>query len=193
MAFPTTGVLDSFTRANVGPPPSASWSYPWYPGDGGTQVFSNQCRSKANYGDAYWNVGTFGPSSEVYCTISTLSPTNYIVYINLRTINPNSSTLCGYYIRYTNAATDTVQFYRVDDTVETQLGATISQDFSNGDGIGFDAVSSTLTAYRQSSGAWSSVGSRTDATYTAAGYIGCGANHGDARMHEWTTLAAERL
>ena len=41
--FPTTGVLDSFTRSNTGPPPSASWLDDST--DNGLQVVSNACKA----------------------------------------------------------------------------------------------------------------------------------------------------
>ena len=43
MAFPTTGLLDDFNRADEGPPPSASWSISYGGPHGELKVSSNQC------------------------------------------------------------------------------------------------------------------------------------------------------
>ena len=181
MAFPSTGILDSFTRANEGPPPSASWSGPITTGESQTKVVSNGIVPEntniiTSYTN-YWNPGTFGPDSEAYSKITTVGNEGDIHKLFCRVVDGGGSA-DGYELNVINrAATTTVRFtvWRVDNGVRTQLGAHIDDAsiMAAGDQFGFEAVSNTLTAYRNS-GSWASKGTRTDSTYSAAGNIGVG-------------------
>ena len=182
MAFPTTGILDTFNRA--GPGLGTDWTAPLWFGDNVPEITGNQLYNPLNtYADAYWDLVTFGPASEAYLDLATLPGAGNLVYLNLRIVNPGAaSTMDGYEAHYLQqAGTDILRIFRIDNTVGTQLGADISLDFAAGDGFGFEANGSTLTIYRRSSGTWSSAGSRTDSTYTADGYIGCGIQETTAR------------
>jgi hypothetical protein len=65
--------------------------------------------------------------------------------------------------------------YRVDDNSNTLLGSSFSQAFTDGDSIGITHVGSTITIYFKSgAGSWTSLGTRTDGTYTGAGRIAIG-------------------
>lgn len=171
MAFPTNSVLDNFDRSNTGPPPSASWSTIV----AGHKILSDLLRSNASWSQCAsgWNVATFGPDCEVFMTITTQpsSGGGYDVLARLTTLT--SSTYDGYAFETMNAATDLLNYYRIDNGVFTQLGASINQAFASGDSIGLEVVGSTLTGYYKSgAGAWSAQATRTDTTYASAGYIG---------------------
>jgi len=167
MAFPTTGVLDNFNRASIG----SDWTEDIYDfGDANFAISSNQA-SPGNiyYSSAWWNVETFGADSEVYVTIATLPGAGEGIGLGIRYADVGTNGVDGYNIYYEKASgTDTVIIMRLDDGSDTQLGATISQDFSAGDGIGVEAISSQIIVYRRSSGTWSDIssGGRTDGTYT---------------------------
>jgi hypothetical protein len=62
---------------------------------------------------------------------------------------------------------------RVDGGSSTTLGATAAQTVSVGDKLGIRAIGSTIEAwyYDSSAGTWSFLFSRTDSTYSSAGYI----------------------
>jgi hypothetical protein len=179
VTFPTTAILDTFTRANVGPPPSSSWTTDVRGfGDAGMKVSSNTVISNA-VADApastWWNVGTFGPSSESYMTLSTLITSGQKAGPMVRISGPGTANADGYAIHwvYASGGTDGIEIMRMDNGVFTQLGATISQDLAVGDSLGLEAIGSAITAYRKpSAGAWGSLGSRADATYSAAGFAG---------------------
>ena len=166
MAFPTTSLLDDFDRANTGPPPSASWGGPVLPGNSGAKVLSNQLVTAGGSGECYW-LTSFGPDSECYITIGTLG-TGFGLY--LRVNNPNTGTMTGY---YADIYANTIDVYRMDNAGYNQLGASIATTTSAGDTFGLEMIGATLTVYRKpSAGAWGSIGSRTDATYGAAGAVG---------------------
>lgn len=188
MAFPTTGVLDAFTGANGTSPPNANWTEPLFEGDGGLQIQGNQATSdNASFGDSYWNPGTFGPDSEAYITISTLPASGFIIYLMIRGVSPGVAGIDGYYLELVkNPGTDDVSIWRYDDGVSTQLGAAISQEFSTGDALGFEAIGSTIAAYRKpSASAWASLGTRTDSTYSAAGYLALGCQATTVRLDDF--------
>lgn len=178
MAFPTTGVLDNFNRtaSTLG----ANWSHIHLYGTGecganGTQAYHNVAQYAA-YTMQHWSAATFGADCEVYMTIATkITATDDTSSIVARcTNNTDISTMDGYQVSVlTQAGNDIVTIERIDNGTIVQLGASIAQEISNGDSIGLECIGSTIKAYyKASGGSWTELGSRTDATYGAAGYIG---------------------
>ncbi len=165
MAFPTTGVLDTFNRANgnVG----ANWTAPVWTDIDPLTIVSNTVRFSTVGNDAggYWNPNSFGPDCEVFLTMTSVDD----VYMILRGTTPGDPTLDGYAGRFQPGSTFV---YRIDNAVKTQLGATITTTISNADAAGAAAVGSDITVYTNHGGTWASVGTRSDATYSASGRIG---------------------
>lgn len=186
-AFPTTGVLDPFNRGDSSTL-GASWTAPVYVGDGDLEVSSNQARAAAayEYCDDYWNVSSPGPDSEAYVTLATLPGTDNIIYLFARLQSPGTSGLDGYEVDYAQrSGTDQVYVYRIDDATFTQLGATVNQEFSAGDGLGMEVIGSTIRALRRSGGTWAELASRTDSTYASAGRIGFGIRNTTGRVDDF--------
>lgn len=183
MSFPTTSVIDSFNRSNVGPPLGGNWStlYDLI----GFKIVSEHIEpggSALTCGE-YWNAATFGPDSEAYITDLTVDTTGAWagIVLQVRMANPGSSTMTGYevdfYLRDDSSTVGDVYFYRLDDSATfVQLGATVTGlTFSNGVTFGIEMIGTTLKAYyKPSGGSWTEIGSRTDSTYDSAGYIGVG-------------------
>lgn len=67
--FPLTSILDSFDRANEGPPPSGSWTTP--ANQSGLKVLSNACGTdvEANSGAAMWSA-VFQANQEVHARVA---------------------------------------------------------------------------------------------------------------------------
>ena len=171
MAFPTTGVLDSFGGTLDG------WSSLDGTGSVGT-ISSGQWASGSPYLWAYWDAGTFGADEEAYITISSMNASvnnNGRVFARpqqVGTANPD-----GYAVS-ANALADTVEILVVTNNADTLLGSAISQTITAGDSIGIEVVGTSITAYyKVGAGAWASIGTRTDSTYSSSGYIGAGADH----------------
>jgi hypothetical protein len=124
-----------------------------------------------------------GPDAEVYADVPTVTANNDFIYVMLRITQPNGGGN-GYRVRVDKqSGTDVISIQRVDNATSTTLGATFSQEVSNGDAIGLRAVGTTLTAYyKPASGSWVALGSRTDSTYTTAGYIGLGVYGSTGRL-----------
>lgn len=175
MAFPTTSVLDSFTRTNASSLGS-NWGTDTI-GAGATTFVVTSDRAAArnsSYAEQYWSAGsTFGPDSEAYATTPALATGSFASFgFMVRTQSPGSTAADGYRLTISPGSSE-ADISRVDNGVETQLGATISQAAAAGDTDGLEAVSSTITAYRKTSaGSWGSIGSRTDTTYSTAGRVG---------------------
>lgn len=184
-AFPITSILDSFNRANEGPPPSASWGGRLYSSGFQFKVSSNALileNGSAN-GDSktdYWGA-SFSADQEAYITVSTKSTnvSQYPIWFDMRMQTPGTSGLDGYEVAFfpvAGAANDTIQMYRIDNESFTTLGGLITQEVSAGDSVGVSVIGSTITVwYKASAGSWTSLGTQTDATYGSAGYIGIGA------------------
>lgn len=179
MAFPSTSVLDNFTGTNGADLPvySGNWSTFIYADDLDLEIQGNAATGTGLSSDHhnYWNVGNFGPAAEAFVTISTKPATSGYAGVYVRMANEtNYEDMDSYYIgMVTNSGTDGIEYYRVDSGIFTQLGATISQEFTNGDSLGLEINGSTLTGYYKSgAGAWTALATRTDSTYSAAGKIG---------------------
>lgn len=131
---------------------------------------------------SYWNVGTFGPDSEVFVTLGSVGTTGSTDYFELwlRLTNPGDpANIAGYRVGLEGSAPYTVRFYKVTTGTPVQLGADITGiSWSVGDSLWFTAIGNTLTLYRNpvSTITWTSVGARTDGTIAGAGYLGLEAN-----------------
>ncbi len=171
MAFPATSVLDSFNRADEGPPPSSSWTNSVISTSGGMKVVSNTAMcNAAGVCSGWWNVSTFGPDCEAYATFGA---TVRLVNIYVRLASPGVANNTDGYLAIVGVSGSTT-VHRVDDSVNTQLGAAMTTPvYVTGDKGGVEMIGSTLTLWSYQ-GSWSSIDTRSDGTYTAAGNIGFG-------------------
>lgn len=171
MAFPTTSVLDTFTRANgnIG----GNWSAPEYAG-GSTppQISGNQLTgSGANYCDAYINNITPGPDVEAFVTIPTRGANGDELYIDVRIQSPNSASLSCYQLWLlfgTSTVTWSILRITSGGSVSTSLATEVTQQVSNGDTVGIEVTGTTTTTVRglrkPSGGSWAQVISGTDSS-----------------------------
>jgi hypothetical protein len=187
MAFPTTGILDSFDRANENPLGNGNWSaFGWDPANP-LQIVSFQCVNVGSgYGARYWSSSTFGLDCEVYATIVTKSVTDGAVCsLWLRVQDPSvTDGEDGYEIAtVVQSGTDVIAVTRRDNGSGTDL-LVINQEFSSGDSFGASIVGSIITVYYKSgAGSWGSIGTYDisgDATkYTTAGNLAISNYDGD--------------
>jgi hypothetical protein len=166
-AFPTTGYLDQFNRANENPL-AGSWSATPSFQLVSNAIFPLLAPDESNY--ANWG-STFSTNNfEIYCTIAnkgTAPDWIQLQQYDLFTDNGNF-----YFVMYqtqAGAANDIVRIYRSDLFSATLLGATITQECTNGDSLGYERIGSVIKAYwKVGAGAWADIssGGRTDSTYT---------------------------
>jgi hypothetical protein len=166
VAFPTTAVLDTFTTAAN---PSPNWTdSPDGISYGGLRAFTGIGRPVSTDCYDYYNVITPGADCEIYATMTAVVDGTDL-YLRLAPVG--STSVDGYFVKRVDASNVTIR--RLDNDAGTTLGASISQAVSNGDGLGLEAVGTSLTAYyKAGAGSWGSLGSRTDATYGSAGRLG---------------------
>ncbi len=170
-SFPTDGMLDNFNRAD-----SASLGSNWgaFSGYSNLDLNGNQCRNPATagttaYAGNYYNAAQYGPDCENYLTLAA-RPTDG-AYMMLR-VGGTLSTPNAYAFGLNSGGSGVHSLLRVDSGLPTPLGATFSQALAVGDSIGISAVGSTLSAYyKPSGGNWTLLASRTDSTYSSAGYL----------------------
>jgi len=181
MAFPTTGVLDAFTRADEGPLGNSTWSGPLFSGQAQLRLVSNACvvTTDGTANSSYWSANTFGPDCEIFVTFNQIS-TDAADDVNLflRIVNPGQANLVdGYRVLLALVAGgfESYKYFRVDNDSATQLGATVDPgpDLVNGDKWGAEMIDDLLIIYTKvGAGAWTALDAgRSDATYTAAGNL----------------------
>jgi hypothetical protein len=187
MAFPTTGLLDQFNRANEGPPPGAAWGGEVRPSWSSTQLklLSNACVSNGGGGSNasnYFNT-IYGPDSEVYMTLTALAENYERTFLFLRKTAADTV----YMATFDAAPTNTVTITRVVATVETAIGSATAVTLAAGDTIGFEAIGTALKIYRKpSAGAWALIKSETDGGITGAGYAGIGTSGASAILDDFS-------
>jgi hypothetical protein len=182
-AFPLTGVLDNFNRADENPI-AGLWSGPvkTLP----LLLVGNQASSSApqgTLGASYYN-GQLAADMEAFVTVAVapVSPNRTGVYVRVQ--NPGG-TYGGYLFAY-RASINGFQFIRDDNATFTILGANVTQTVSAGDSIGLRIVGSTLTGfYKPAGGAWTVIGQRTDSTYSGPGYIGLATSDTASRLDDF--------
>jgi hypothetical protein len=177
MAFPTTSVLDNFTGTNGTDLPVYSANWQATPTGGSALEIQDNAATGTSAGGNNSNswVTDYGPDCEVYVTINTKPADGNVILLFARGLQTTSLlTVDGYVLRFVqNAGTDTFVIQRITNGAATSLSSTFNQEVTNGDSIGLEIVGNTLTAYYKSGGgAWTSLGSTTDSTYTGAGKLG---------------------
>jgi hypothetical protein len=176
MAFGDSAVLrDDFTGTNGSNIDSAKWTPDAYgAGDSSPTIQSNSATSPGSgYASAYYDDASFGADCEVYITIATRPGSANDVGVLLRMQSPGTSGMDGYSAQHAvNAGTDQWRIVRIDNGVETQLGALVDLESANGDKLGIEAIGSDIAVYRNNGGTWTQLATRTDSTYSGAGYTG---------------------
>lgn len=168
MAFPTTGILDNFNRANAGTL-GANWSVYW--SNINWEINSNAARGAAVawFGN-YYNVATYGADAEVFITITQRPGAD--LELDVRIGGTPGSSPNSYACVFNDGAAGTHRIYRVSSGSGTVLGASFSQTLAVGDSIGLEVIGSTIKAYyKPSGGSWTELASRTDTTHSGAGYL----------------------
>jgi len=182
MPFPTTAVIDNFNRADGQASfTGGGWTNQIEGANSGTlTIVSNQLAVFSNgageASSAWYNTSTYGADCEVYCTVPVKAGAGNPTELYARVQSPGSAAIDGYRVRlWDDAGTDFFDVSRTDNGANTVLGATISQEYAAGDSFGMSIIGSTIEVwYKPSAGAWTSLGTRTDSTYSSAGYLGVG-------------------
>lgn len=167
MAFPTNGVLNSLQGGSL----SGNFTTPAI-GQSTAIVTdsSGAFTTVSSTGATYWNPGMFGADQEVYITWATV---NLLVQLELRVTNPGGTSSPNLNDYAVNVTASTWQLYRTVNNATTQINSGSYATLVAGDGVGLEAIGTTITLYtKRGAGAWTSVAATTDSVVTGAGYIG---------------------
>jgi hypothetical protein len=173
MPFPTTSVIDTFTRANENPLSNGGkWTATIISGDTALQLLSNSVVGLGGTENSdYWNPATYGPDCEAYVDVPTLPGFGAAIGLFSRITTPGAS-VNAYVATWTNLGGSSAF------TIASYVGGVITPLFQQastllaGDSIGMSVVSSVITVYRKTSGVWSVIGSVGDSSISGAGNIG---------------------
>jgi hypothetical protein len=172
--FPTTAILDSFTRADA-TSLGANWTNLFGdPEDGG--ISSNQAYNPdGNYYPMAWNVSQYGPDCETYITMPTLTGGDDSFYLGGRAVDLGGGSFTGYALAVdvNLAANEDIFLARVDAGVLLQISPTISSvNMSAGDSFGIRMEGPIIRAFHKpAAGSWTEVLNVVDTTYSSAGYL----------------------
>ena len=171
--FPTTPILDSGTRANVGPPPSASWSTDIAAlGDAGFKIVSNEFIESAtgpSQWSMWWNATAFGTEQEIYLTCGSVYSPPFEVWIRMN--NVGTSGLTGYSV---HVDATTLFLYRWNAGSSTTLSSTFTHGLGAGARIGLRITGALFECFVASSATapFRKLCQVTDGTYPTGSRIG---------------------
>ena len=174
MPFPTTPVLDSFTRANESPVASG-WLGPTRPAGGQLKILSNQLLMLApadasNSNHSYFNT-SYAADQEGYVTVVTLPAAAGGVSVTARIVSPGVGGVNFYQWTYTTGTG--WRLFVVIGNSYTQLGSTAATPvLSAGDTIGLRLIGPTLTGLAKLSGVWTEILTINNSQITAGGFLG---------------------
>jgi hypothetical protein len=163
-AFPSVGVIDTFNRADVGPPPSASWSTDIRgQAKPGMRVVSNQLAASAG-GPAecstWWNATSFGADEDVFITQKVGGDfTNFQLWG--RATNAGASGVTAYVLNLFHGG---FNFQRYESSAYTALTGTITHVLDVDWGVGFRIRGTELTCWvKPPAGSWTVLARQHDA------------------------------
>lgn len=176
-AFPTTGILDTFTGSDEDPI-ATNWSGPVYGGSfGQMKRASNALRSSTgSFAGSYYDIQKFGPDCEVYVDVVAKPDDGKTLVLGFR--KPSlPTTFEGYELLWTTdvAGIDDYSVAILDaGSSRTTILGPIPRDFNIGDGIGMSIEDTTLKVWHRQAGVWALIDSVTNATITDAGFLSVG-------------------
>jgi RHS repeat-associated protein len=168
-AFPTTSVLDTFTRPNGGL--GANWS-----GDTGSYVIRGNQLDVFSHGAIFWNHSAFSPDQEAYFTFVNVDPNGEEQDLLLKSQSPNTWTDGVIEVWY-RAPLGVVQVWTYTKNTAwnqhwVKHGADIPATFVNGDQFGARArADGTVDVYRNGA-LLATRDVRAWPHYASGGYIG---------------------
>lgn len=168
--FPTTPILDTFSQAG---PLSSNWKSPALQDSGTVSVnASGRTFSSSGAASALWIATSFNADQEAYLTVPVLPASGHAFQIDARVSSLTASTVSMYFLKVTPSSKLWDLRRKLNGGGSTSM-TTFSAPFAAGDSAGLQLNGSTITAWHESAtGNWTQVGSVTDTSITAGGYIG---------------------
>jgi chitodextrinase len=181
-------ILDPFNRGNENPLSDGGlWSNGIAgAGETGLRLRSNELAcTRSTTCTAWRNTTTYGPGVEVAVRVAALPGNNNHIRLLARIQQPGSNAYDGYMLR-TNQLSGTDQLFleRIDNGVGVGLG-TFTRELANGDVLVLRVQGSTLEAWHRRGATWTLVGTASDSTYGAAGFVGVGLRGTKGRLDDF--------
>lgn len=175
-AFPSTGLIDEFTRADG--PLVAPWATGYY-SNAGTfaklAIVSNAIKSdgtgsfSGQYADAYYQM-RFGPDIEAYATISAMAASDQVEITARLQDENNGATWKGYAVAYVRS-TNLCSIFRYVNGQQTSIWST-TQVIAVGDSMGIRCAGPVIQFWHKpSAGSWTKLGQVNDAHVVGKGKI----------------------
>lgn len=167
--FPRTIVLDDFARPAGGL--GLSWQSPALADPGLAKIESSGLTvSGSGAGSATWN-SAFAADQEAFMLVPVLPRAGAFFQIAGRVSNLSATTVSCYFLRVTPSTGAWNLRKKLNGAASTSI-TTFTAPFAAGDAAGLRIAGSTLTVYRKpAAGSWSVVGSTTDTSIAAGGYL----------------------
>lgn len=166
--FPTTPVLDTFNRANEGPPMTG-----WTDVAGGVKVLSNTAVGSAAGANVSLYSTAFSSNQEAYVKISTTPTDGTDVQIFARFSGGPGNGYAVTALKVAGSSNDVIGLIRYDGGSPVGIGSDSTQEYSSADSIGIVCIGSSISVlYKPSAGSWTVLQTVTDATYSGSSNIG---------------------
>ncbi len=167
--FPTTPVLDTFSQSAGAL--SSNWQSPGLQDAGTVSVASSgQTVSSGGAASAIWKATSFGANQEAYMTVPVLPVAGDFFQLGGRVSSLSGSNVSLYFVRVTPSKNLWDLRKKLNGANSTSI-QTFTAPFAAGDSAGLQLNGSTITAWHESAGSWTPVGSVTDTSITAGGYV----------------------
>jgi hypothetical protein len=167
--FPTTSVLDAFSQSAGAL--SSNWQSPGLQDAGTVSVAAtSKTVSSGGAASAIWKATSFGANQEAYLTVPVLPAAGHYFQVGGRVSSLTGSTVSMYFLQVTPSKNLWDLRRKLNGASSTSMG-TFTAPFAAGDSAGLQLDGSTITAWHESGGSWTSVGSVIDTSITAGGYV----------------------
>jgi hypothetical protein len=176
-AFTSAAQMDKFNRADGSA--GANWATGINAHVPGFTILSGQLR--VTTADNAFFATQYGPDTDVAIDLAVAPGSGQYIFLALRIKDEGTNAWDGYGLIWIQGTGWQIRSYTNGSS--TVLGSTVTgNDLVSGDRIGFRAVGNTLTGYRYTGGAWVVILTRTDSTYTNAGYTGLEISDSNQRL-----------
>lgn len=186
--FPQNSIVDPFTRSDENPIASG-WSGPLHSSIGQLQIISNHLAPASSTplsgNGGSWYTTSYGSDMEAYIMINrppiTIATQHCYLFVRLQSLNTTVVDGYGISLEYYDTDQSGTGLNRMDDGSTTGIGVDgwglLGGSFTNwqaGDGAGLNIIGNRIGGwiYQAARGAWVSIGSAIDSTYTGSGLVG---------------------
>jgi hypothetical protein len=149
MAFPDNMELESGTRANEGPPPSANWATGVYAADVGFNITSNKFTPVGGGNSSAVWLYEFNKPKEVWVDVDTFPATGFSFELYVNLLNYDTASPSSYVVRFwhhSGGGVGSLELDRLDSGSLTRL-TDMGKTLVLGDQIGLENLNGSIRVY----------------------------------------------